>query len=202
MSFKLPGLIEKRVVINPADISSSDDEGTSYALKSGKEKQKALREKERLRNLRAQGRSISPRSHMPVQGERVQVGGLYGADCIYNGQNGIIVDWSNDRGTVRIETGSRVGGQVGKIVDVQDKNVYPCCPTVYYMQSHLLPSPDIEPPAKKQRLASSAADGGSNVAAAAAGFCALAGVIDRANSLWQRGAKDDSRAGALDATSP
>jgi hypothetical protein len=114
---------------------------------------------------------------MPVQGERVQVGGLYGADCIYNGQNGIIVDWSNDRGTVRIETGSRVGGQVGKIVDVQDKNVYPCSPTVdmmYYMQSarstawpanglmpaaaypppgysHLLPSPDSEPPAKKQR---------------------------------------------------
>jgi hypothetical protein len=71
---------------------------------------------------------------MPVQGERVQVGGLYGADCIYNGQNGIIVDWSNDRGTVRIETGSRVGEQV----DVQDKNLYPCNPMVdmmYNMQS-------------------------------------------------------------------
>ena len=52
--FKLPGMIEKRVVINWDDVSSSDDEGTSYALKSGKEKQKALREKERLRNLRAQ----------------------------------------------------------------------------------------------------------------------------------------------------
>jgi len=51
---------------------------------------------------------------------------LYGADCIYNGQNGIIVDWSNDRGTVRIETGSRVGEQV----DVQDKNLYPCNPMV------------------------------------------------------------------------
>jgi len=58
--FKLPGLIEKRVVINPADISSSDDEGTSYALKSGKEKQKALREKERLRNLRAQAEGTKP----------------------------------------------------------------------------------------------------------------------------------------------
>ena len=63
---------------------------------------------------------------MPVQGERVGVGALCGADCIYNGQNGIIVDWSNDRGTVRIETGSRVGEQV----DVQDKNLYPCNPMV------------------------------------------------------------------------
>ena len=40
-----------------------------------------------------------------MQGERVQVVGLCGADSIYNGQNGIIVEWSNDRGKVRIETG-------------------------------------------------------------------------------------------------
>jgi len=35
---------------------------------------------------------------------------------------------------------------------------------------------------------------------ASTGSSALAGVIDKANSLWQRGAKDDSRAGALDAS--
>ena len=58
-----------------------------------------------------------------MQGERVRVVGLCGADSIYNGQNGIIVEWSNDRGKVRIETG--YSGQVGNEVHVQHKNLYP-----------------------------------------------------------------------------
>ena len=66
-----------------------------------------------------------------MQGERVQVVGLCGADSIYNGQNGIIVEWSNDRGKVRIETG--YSGQVGNEVHVQHKNLYPCSQIVDMM---------------------------------------------------------------------
>ena len=102
-----------------------------YAI--GKVPVSPFTEKNTLKALRSRARggtrSFAPLSQMPVQGERVQVGALCGADCIYNGQNGIIVDWSNDRGTVRIETGSRVGEQV----DVRDKNLYPCNPMVDMM---------------------------------------------------------------------
>ena len=65
-----------------------------------------------------------------MQGERVRVVGLCGADCTYNGQNGIIVEWSNDRGKVRIETGYR---GVGNIVHVQQMNLSTCSQIVDMM---------------------------------------------------------------------
>ena len=65
---------------------------------------------------------------MPVHGDRVQVGGLFGDDSNCNGQNGIIVEWSNDRGKVRIETG--YSGQVGRVVHVQQMNLSPYSQTV------------------------------------------------------------------------
>ena len=75
-----------------------------------------------------QDSELPTRVAMPVHGERVQVGGLFGDDSNCNGQNGIIVEWSNDRGTVRIETG--YSGQVGRVVHVQQTNLYPYGQTV------------------------------------------------------------------------
>lgn len=51
---KLPGTISERKVLSLDDVSSDEDFGTNVMLKSGKDKKEALKQKQRLQNLRTQ----------------------------------------------------------------------------------------------------------------------------------------------------
>jgi len=53
-------MIKKREIVRVEDISSDDDEGTNAWLKSGQAKKDALREKERIKNLRQQKEGTKP----------------------------------------------------------------------------------------------------------------------------------------------
>jgi len=58
--FALPGMIKTSTKISVDDVSSDDDDEADVWLKSGKEKQAALREREKQRNLKAQAEGTKP----------------------------------------------------------------------------------------------------------------------------------------------
>ena len=66
-----------------------------------------------------------------MQGERVRVVGLCGADSIYNGQNGIIVEWSNDRGKVGTRSLGSSGGPFNGLASMDPRGslvAFACAP--------------------------------------------------------------------------
>jgi hypothetical protein len=71
--FALPGMIMKRSVVNVDDVSSDEDYGTSAWIKSGQAKKEALREKERIKNLRQQSEGSKPSDGKQASDDDVEI---------------------------------------------------------------------------------------------------------------------------------